>query len=476
MDIFLLKENNIFCINDIMVSYMCILNKEKNMKLTKNIIKNTLEKIGFTPRAYQIDSINRLFRVSTLGMSIPRQNGKTETAIMASVIAALRGDTVIYLLHNGDLVHAVAQRTADYMQPLKHIGIVSDIIISVNRNEINFGSGGKILFKIRSSRGIGVGLTADVLICDEAQKMTPEELESALPSTTTSPRRCLLLIGTPPTDDDLIQYPQSPLLTQRDAYIGTENWIEFGIGDYDSTHTPTLSDAHKANPAWREIPNFSGLIAQEQATLAPEAYARQRLGAWVLPGMVQHHDPEFSLPEIKKVLSPRGPGRSMGLRAGVGVYPDSINAYLCYSDGESYEILPPIPIPDGDLSGAIDFIARQSRVWAVMKIPANSRGKALYNSQGLSLYKKKISLSSMPETATSLGMLCRSIHDSSVKIFSNDSATSALGSMWRGYDSRSSSGTVEAGDADMRAAALSIVLATGTNLSQSRKRAVSWVG
>ena len=85
------------------------------MKLTKNIIKNTLEKIGFTPRAYQIDAISRLFRVHTLGMSIPRQNGKTETAIMASVISALRGDTVIYLLHNGDLVHAVAQRTAEYM-------------------------------------------------------------------------------------------------------------------------------------------------------------------------------------------------------------------------------------------------------------------------------------------------------------------------------------------------------------------------
>lgn len=446
------------------------------MKLTKQIIKNTLEKIGFTPRQYQIDAISRLFRVHTLGMSIPRQNGKTETAIMASVIAALRGDTVIYLLHNGDLVHAVAQRTSDYMQPLKTIGIVSDITVSVNRNEIIFGSGGKIIFKIRSSRGIGVGLTADLIICDEAQKMTPDELESVLPSTTTSPRRGLFLIGTPPTDDDLIQYPNNPLLSHRTSFIGTDNWIEFGIGNYDPSHIPTLTDAHKANPAWRDIPNFSELISQERATLTPEAYARQRLGAWVLPDMIQHHEPEFSIQEIKKVLSTRGPSKSIGLRAGIGIYPDSNNAYLCYSDGDTYEILPPIPIYNGDLSEIIDFISKQSRVWAVMKIPANSRGKALYNSQALSRYKKKISLSSMPETATSLGMLCRSIHDGNIKIFDNDIAAAALSSMWRGYDSRSASGTVEAADPDMKAAALSIVLATGVSISNARSKAISFVG
>ena len=161
---------------------------------------------------------------------------------------------------------------------------------------------------------------------------------------------------------DLIQYPKSPLLSQRAACMGTENWIEFGIGDYDANHIPTLADAHKANPAWRDIPDFSSLVAQERATLSPEAYARQRLGAWVLPDMIQHHDPEFSLPEIKKVLSPRGPGRSTGLRAGVGIYPDADEAYVCYSDGDTYEILPPIPIQDGDLSAVIDIISQRAIV------------------------------------------------------------------------------------------------------------------
>ena len=444
---------------------------------SKKRIKDTLEAIGYTPRPYQIDVIYRLLTVRTLGMSIPRQNGKTETAIMAGVISGLRGDTVIFLLHNGDLMHQVAHRTADKMQPLldAHV-LVKDITLSVNRNIIEFQSGGKIVFKIRSSSGIGVGLTADLLICDEAQKMTQEELESALPVTTTSPRRGLLLMGTPPTDEDLIAYPDSPLMMQRKSAKGTTGWMEWGIGDYDPRiKSYGIRDAHAANPAWKMIPDFNGLIRQEQSTLSIEAYARQRLGAWVLPDAVEYHDPEFTTTEIKKVLSPRGPSRSYRLRAGVGIYPDSSMAYVCYSDGVSYEILPPIPVHDGDLSDVIDTISSQARVWSSMRLPANSRGKAIIGSQEMARYKKKIKLSSMPETATSIGVFCKHVHDGDVSIFRNDEAASALGSMWRGYNERSATGTVEASTAEMRACALAMVLATGSAIQHTRNHQTSWV-
>lgn len=449
-------------------------------KITQKAIKTTLEALGMTPRKYQIQAVYALTRTSRLGMSIPRQNGKTETAIMASIIFALRGDRVIFTVHNGDLMSEVASRLNAVLEPCLELGVMKKITVSVNRNIFLFASCGSIIVKIRSQHGIGVGITADLLICDEAQKMSSDELEAAMPSITVSPRRALFMIGTPPTDDDLENNPASPFLKQRKNSLVNgvydEHWIEYGIGDYDPTHAPySLADAHASNPSWRNIPDFTSLIKSEQATLSDEAYARQRLGAWVMPTNETYHEPEFSMQEIKHTLSVRGPSRSTRLLAGVGVYPDSKYAYICYSDGETYEILPAIPCENGDLSSLISTIIQQARVYGIMKIPANSRGNSLKKHQNLAILTKKLNLSSMTETATSLAQFCRGVHDGTIRVFSNDNSMMALGSMWKGYDPRSSAATVEASTPEARSAALALVLASGRNLQEARAKAVSWV-
>ncbi len=137
-----------------------------------------------------------------LGASVPRQNGKSEFEIMAAFITALRGGTVLVFAHNRDLAAALAHRFMAHARPMKEQGLVTRITESVNINSCDFTSGGSVTFKIRGA-SVGVGLTLDRIIFDEAQKMDSRTLEDVMPTTTRAKHPSIIMIGTPPTAEDL---------------------------------------------------------------------------------------------------------------------------------------------------------------------------------------------------------------------------------------------------------------------------------
>lgn len=435
--------------------------------------REVLEAAGFTPDPWQLEILEKAETEPVIGISIPRQNGKTELALMLLMITGMRGQAGAFFGHNGDVAREAMRRASIVCQPLKEAGIVKAIRVSSIANMIEFASGGRVYFKIRSS-GAAVGLTLDRVIFDEAQKMTNQSYEDIIPVTTTSPDRSIILMGTPPTDEDL-QLGETPFIRAR-KQLPRDAWVEYGIGDYQPEHKAYgLSLIHSVNPAWRRIPGFNNMVREQMATLSDEAFSRQRMGAWVLPDSPVYHSPELSTDEIHRVLSKRGPQDGVRLKAAVGIYPDSSTAFVVFCDGLCEEVVFECSIEGGDLTELVSWLKSRSRRYSQLVLPANARGKAVKSLLSQYGMQSKCQLSDMPMTASALGLWLRKLRDGTQKIYSNDAALKSISSFWVGYDARANAAIPAAGSPEQRAAVLGLILAVSAEKAgEAREKATSW--
>ena len=435
--------------------------------------REVLEAAGFTPDPWQLEILEKAETEPVIGISIPRQNGKTELALMLLMITGMRGQAGAFFGHNGDVSREAMRRAAIVCQPLKEAGIVKAIRVSSIANMIEFASGGRVYFKIRSS-GAAVGLTLDRVIFDEAQKMTNQSYEDIIPVTTTSPDRSIILMGTPPTDEDL-QLGETPFIRAR-KQLPRDAWVEYGIGDYQPEHKAYgLSLIHSVNPAWRRIPDFNNMVREQMSTLSDEAFSRQRMGAWVLPDSPVYHTPELTTDEIHRVLTQRGPQDGVRLKAAVGVYPDANTAFVVFCDGLCEEIVFECPIEGGDLTELVGWLKSRSRRYSQLILPANARGKAIKSLLAQYGLQGKCQMSDMPMTASALGLWLRKLRDGTQKIYSNDVALKALSSFWVGYDARANAAVPAAGSPEQRTAVLGLILAVSAEKAgEAREKATSF--
>lgn len=435
--------------------------------------REILEAAGFTPDPWQLEILEKAETEPVIGISIPRQNGKTELALMLLMITGMRGQQGAFFGHNGDVAREAMRRASIVCQPLKEAGIVKAVRVSSVSNHIEFASGGRVSFRIRTS-GAAVGLTLDRIVFDEAQKMSAQSYEDIVPVTTTSPDRSIVMMGTPPTDEDL-QLGETPFIRARKQLPRTA-WIEYGIGDYQPDHKPySISQIRGVNPAWRRIPGFSQMVREQRATLSDEAFSRQRMGAWVLPDSPVYHTPELSTDEIHRVLSQRGPQNGVRLKAAVGIYPDSNSAFVVFCDGLCEEVVFECSIEGGDLTELVSWLKSRSRRYSQLVLPANARGKAVKSLLSQYGMQSKCQLSDMPMTASALGLWLRKLRDSTQKIYSNDAALKSISSFWVGYDARANAAIPAAGSPEQRAAVLGLILAVSAEKAgEAREKAMSW--
>src|SRR6185312_15116463 len=95
-------------------------------------------------------------------------------------------------------------------------------------------NGGSIEF-IARSKGSGRGFTVDVLVCDEAQDLTDEELAALLPTISAAPtgNPQVILTGTPP-DPEKSQQGEVFARVRADGELKRDkrlSWHDFGAPD-----------------------------------------------------------------------------------------------------------------------------------------------------------------------------------------------------------------------------------------------------
>lgn len=292
------------------------------------------------PDPWQVEIINAWmarrrdskWRAKTAGLACPRQNGKNG----AIEVRELFGLVVIgeYILHTAheiktsrkafkrlkhffgekrddpnakfpelnSLVVEVRNTNGQEAIQLKDIWRVDGTLVrSIGRptgDDVEFvARGGLIEFGTRTGGG-GRGTTYDLLIIDEAQHLSEEDLAAVRPTISSGAlgNSQIIYLGTPPDPDKLSAgFGEAWTRIRGNAgKVKTQCWIEYGAPDGPRPDPDDTDLLYACNPSLglKRGDGSHGLdfetIDGERTELSPDGYARERLGWWGNPEAGSH--------------------------------------------------------------------------------------------------------------------------------------------------------------------------------------------
>lgn len=224
-------------------------------------------------------SENGMWAASSVGLSVPRQNGKTEGCIIPRVIFGLTiyGEWVVYTAQ----IQKTATETFEAMAAIfdhRNIRNKVDVVkTGQGREEIRLKNGGRIKFLARTRNG-GRGQHGDLLIFDEAQDLSESQQDSFMPAISASLNPQTIYTGTPPKPEDggyVFRRIRDDALAGRTEHV---SWAEWSVEELprDSADRK-LWEATNPSIGIRILPTT---IEAEQETMSPDGFARERLGWW----------------------------------------------------------------------------------------------------------------------------------------------------------------------------------------------------
>lgn len=233
------------------------------------------------------------YTCKTGGLSVPRQNGKN-AAIEARELFGMvvLGETFLHAAHEVKTTKKAFKRLQYFFG--KQVNdpnarypelnaLVTEIRLTNGQEAIFLSTGGSIEFIARSN-GSGRGFTVDVLILDEAQHLTEEELEAIRPAISAAPlgNAQVIYTGTPPgpkVSGAVFKRIRHSCLVRR---APKRCWHEWSADpkDVDADSKRCL---HRANPSLgmsRPGALQMDVIKGEREELSLEGFFRERLGMW----------------------------------------------------------------------------------------------------------------------------------------------------------------------------------------------------
>ena len=226
-----------------------------------------------------------------IGLAVPRQNGKNAVVEFLELYwIVIEGARVLHTAHLLPAAKTAFHRIASFFGedgPPELRSMVKKVTYTNGQEAIELVNGGLVKFSARNHKA-GRGFSADKLVLDEAQSMSPEDLAALQPVISTSTAPQIFITGTPPT-------------TRSDSQVWTNVRDGALNGDADTTlwlewsATPT-SDGYidiTDKDAWYEANPSLGLLISEDAVTAelaamPEpSFLVERLGRFELAANVE---------------------------------------------------------------------------------------------------------------------------------------------------------------------------------------------
>lgn len=224
------------------------------------------------------------YRIGALGIAVPRQNGKSWAVRGRCFFGALNGEKILYTCQHGDtsdeMFQALSAPFEDDDEPE-----LQDLLLAVRKTNgqqaIKLKNGGLIRFTTRTD-SLARGKTYDVLIYDEAQELTSSQQAASLPAISAGPKKNpqTIYLGTPPKPDDRgdVFYGMHDAVHAGESGMG---WIEWGADEIGDVRDE--SRWHECNPSLGIRLNIAAVRA-ECDQMAPDVFARERLGWWAPRG------------------------------------------------------------------------------------------------------------------------------------------------------------------------------------------------
>lgn len=217
------------------------------------------------------------------GLSVPRQNGKTEI-IVARIIYGIifRKEIGYFCAQQQDTADVVKKRVQDFFYNSQYEEIFNLLTPRFREKPRNyafmeFENGAYYQFQTRTRLG-GLGMTNDTLICDEAAEMLDQHQSTLLPtvSAATNGSSQVIYCGTPPmaeTVGAVFGRVRGQLLTGAPG-----SWTEWGVESL--TSKDDVEAWYMTNPSLG-IHLLPKALEVESRSLNADDFNRMRLGWWV---------------------------------------------------------------------------------------------------------------------------------------------------------------------------------------------------
>lgn len=323
-----------------------------------------------------------LWAATRVGVSLPRQNGKTGwLEILELFKMVILGRHILHTAHEVKTVQKHFMRMCAYFENPSLWPELADLVAKIVKTNgmeaIHLTNGGSLEVIARSKKS-GRGYTEDDLVCDEAQHLTDEEQEALWPVVSAAPSHNpqIILTGTPP----LVHGEGAAFARFRKAaQKGTDDrlaWFEWGI--------PAGSEISDDNVVHLIVLTNPGIgirlelqtALDERGGLSPAGFARERLGQWPTDTGTKAIDPELwatlALPQAVEGGVPS---------FGVDMPPDrsaiAIGGCRRYEDGHAHVELVEFQPATAGYGWAVDWLVERWPRTAAVVIDRQSPAMAL---------------------------------------------------------------------------------------------------
>lgn len=226
-----------------------------------------------------------------VGVSVPRQNGKSQLLVARALAGVLLfGEKKIVIsAHQQDTAREAFSKLVEILEAdgnewladrVKPGGVMN----AFAREMVKFKNGATIQFKARTASG-GRGFSSDCLLLDEAQRLKRPAWVSINSTMSAMPNPQVWLLGTPPTREDfdagMGEVFDSIRTAARDGVSTAAAWAEWGADPEADGYDPVSEFTRwSANPAWASRINHE-IVQGEFESYTVEEFAQDRLGIWL---------------------------------------------------------------------------------------------------------------------------------------------------------------------------------------------------
>lgn len=227
------------------------------------------------------------YTVTSAGLSLPRQNGKNVCLEAREFFGlVVSGEKILHTAHQVRTSKKSFRRLVRMFTDKRHPEvekIVKHIRYTNGEEAIELTNGGAIEFSARSRQAARGFDGISLVVYDEAQELTDDQVEAIMAtlSASSTGTRQIIYTGTPP-------YPGCPgrvFRRRREACLQdpgeSDAWHEWSCEgeSIDDIRTDDKDLWYQTNPAlgYRLSEKFT---EEEQRTMSPDGFARERLGWW----------------------------------------------------------------------------------------------------------------------------------------------------------------------------------------------------
>lgn len=219
-----------------------------------------------------------LWSASVCGLSVPRQNGKSLGVVEPRMNYGMivHGETVIYTAQLQKTATETFEDMANFFEQRALSKYVKDIKYALGREQIILKNGGRVKFLARTRNG-GRGQHGDLLVFDEALKLSEDDQASFLPAISASANPQTLYVSSPPDESEEGYVFRTIRERALNGISKKTAWAEWGVDEVGN-----LSDKSR----WYATNPSLGILISEDTVegefeqMVPEKFAIERLGWW----------------------------------------------------------------------------------------------------------------------------------------------------------------------------------------------------